>query len=116
MPFLQQPILSQMRKEIGINLSNMTISEQQSETPLQKTTLQFYHRKGITKVCLYTNQMVENPDNKSERVPACYRLSSLASLSSSPIQILAKHVHATSVSNLNQSWKLILATSQKTKV
>lgn len=36
---------SQMRKEIGINLSNKTISEKQSHTPLQEAILKLFSRR-----------------------------------------------------------------------
>lgn len=40
---------SQMRKEIGINLSNKTISEKQSQTPLQEAILKLFFKEMLQK-------------------------------------------------------------------
>ena len=59
-----------LRKDIEINLWNKAISEEQRP---------FFHREDVTKGNADTKKMVKNSENKSDTVPACYRLSSLSS-------------------------------------
>ena len=69
-----QGLVFQVRKELGISLSKATISEKESQIPLQEAILKFYHRyaNNIITIWTYTKQMVTHPKNKSEMVSVHY--------------------------------------------
>ena len=74
--------ISKIRKEIGLNLSNLSANTILSTVKSQicLSVENFFYQEYITRICPDTNKMVKNPHDPSEKVPVRYRLGNIHSL------------------------------------
>lgn len=68
-----------VRREIGINLSNK-VSYGSNKSKVAKEIEKFFDQDDVTRICPDKKAVMKNPDDKTEKVPARYRLSSLSFL------------------------------------
>ena len=69
-----------LRKEIGLNLSNSSISRESQckETLLQSAICEFFDR--VARTCPDMKRMIADPEDKSRKVPARFRLGTIRML------------------------------------
>ena len=56
----------QLRKELGVNLSNKEDQQEVSETPLQKAIKSFFCQDDVTRVCLNMKKAITNPRGRGK--------------------------------------------------
>ena len=66
-----------IRKALGLNLSNTINKGVDAESPLQKEICLLFDRDDVSRMSPDVKKLVSNPDKKMEKVPACLRLSTL---------------------------------------
>ena len=70
---------STFRKTLGINLSN-EVRKEEVATELKESIKNFFDRDDVARVWPDVKRMIRNPENKDEKVPARFRLGTIAAL------------------------------------
>ena len=80
------------RNQLGINLSNPLIENKADESQLQEKVKNFLERDDVTRTCPDRKKTIHNPAKNGDKVPARYRLSTIACLH---IKFLSEEVDVT---------------------
>ena len=66
-----------IRKAVGLNLSNNLNKNVDAESPLRKEICLSFDRDDVSRISPVVKKLVPNPENQMENVPAHLRLSTL---------------------------------------